>query len=348
MPKRATVRSIAKVAGVSASTAFRALNNHTLVKPATLEKVLDAQRLLEAGESQPVSSPAGLAGIPSAPGSTIGIVMPVATAQDIGRHPSMFVIITSFLAALSTAGVTNTMLVFDENTMRGEDLLTQPMDGYLIIGTSEEQESMILPVLSKAAVPCVLVNRRADAPHVGCVNIDDMAACANATRYLIGLGHTDIAFLGGHSNYQNTKRRMQGYRQAMEEAKLPTVSDFILCGTYSETSGYTLGKRLLSLSRRPTAALCASDPIAIGCMRALEEENLRIPEDFSIVGFGDIEASRCVSPALTTIVQPGVDVGQMAAKVLLQMMCTPMIVNQTLMLQTKMVVRESTAPPRQE
>lgn len=338
--KAITIRSLAKAAGVSPSTVFRALNQDALVAPKTLAKIQAAQRLLEAGDDV---RPASLA-----KPCSIGIIMPSSTAQDIGRHPSMFVIITSFISELSAYGASNSVIVFDESTMRGEDLLGQEQDGYLIIGTSEEQEGMILPALSKAAIPSVMINRRANASYVSSVIWDDIAACLNATRYLIQLGHKKIGFLGGNPNYQNTKRRLQGYANAMVENGLDILPDWIQQGAYTEVSGYSMGQALAKLPHLPTAVLCASDPIAIGCMRALEENGISVPGDISIVGFGDIEASRCITPSLTTVMQPGVEAGKLAAKVLCETISNPAILQQQLMLKTNMVLRNSTAAPKRE
>ena len=340
--KPATIRAIAEAAGVSPSTVFRVMNEPNLVKPSTRAKVQAAQKFLE------TESPKE-AGRNAVPTRSVGVIIPMSTAQNIDRHPSLFVIITSFLSEISNANIANTMLVFDENTMRGEDLLLRPMNGYLIIGTTEEQESLILPVLSRASLPCVMINRHADVPYISSVKLDDRAACADATRYLISLGHRRIVFLGGQKNYQHTKRRLEGYLDAMSEAALPVSEEWIFYGEYSENSGYTMGKMAEGLEIRPTAALCASDTIAIGCIHAMQEKGLSVPEDFSVVGFGDIESSRILTPALTTISQSSVEEGTIAARVLMQMMNSPLIVRDQLMLQTRMIVRSSTgAPPKTE
>ena len=335
--KPVTIREIAQAAGVSPSTAFRALSEEKLVRPATRDRVIAAQKMLENERLKKEERPKAA--------KSVGIIMPVSTAHDLSTRPSMFTIMTNFLSELSANGITNTVLVFDEKSMTVNDLLLQPMDGYLVTDTSEEQENIIIPALSAASLPCVLVNRRAEAPHVSSVNIDDLTACADATAYLISLGHERIAYLGGRKNYQNTKRRLQGYQQAMESAGLPLRDEYILFGDYSETSGYAMGEALLHLPQRPTGVICASDPIAIGFMHRMKDANLSLPEECSIIGFGDIESSRIVSPALTTIAQPSGDVGAIAAKMLIQMINYPVIVNQQLMLQTSMVIRESTDAP---
>ena len=335
--KSITIRDIAQAAGVSPSTAFRALNDQNLVKPATRAKVIAAQQMLENEMSIPKEK--------TRITKSVGIIVPVSTAHDLSGRPSMFTMIGSFLSELSSNGIGNTMLVFDEKSMSISDLLRETMDGYLVADTSEEQENVIIPALSNAALPCVLVNRRADAPFVSSVNIDDKTACADAADYLISLGHRRIAFLGGRKNYQNTKRRLLGYQQALQNAGLSFNEEYAMFGDYSETSGYTMSDALLRMSPRPTAVICASDPIAIGCMHRLKDASLSLPGDCSIIGFGDIESCRLVSPTLTTIAQPSRELGAIAAKTLIQMMNYSVLINQQLMLQTKLIIRESTAAP---
>lgn len=336
--KHATVRDIAIAAGVSTTTAFRALNEEGTVREETRNKVLAARDLLEtqlAGDIPPRRMNE----------KSIGIIMPAATAQDIGRHPSMFVTLSNFLAELAHYGIDNSMIVLDEN-VTGADLVRQGKNGYFIMGTSEEQESIIVPALSRAAIPCVFVNRQSDLPYMSNVSIDDIAACANATQHLIDLGHRQIAFLGGSRNYQNTKLRVQGYRQALRTAGIPENEELVCFGEYTELSGYAMGEKLLKMTPIPTAAVCASDPIALGCMRRMEQAGVRVPEDFSIIGFGNIESSRTSSPPLSTVFQRSVEVGQIAARILVQMIDMPIMVSQKVLLQTEMVIRDSTARPK--
>jgi len=330
--KNVTIRKIAKIAGVSTTTAFRVLSGEGPVKDSTRIKVLAAQDLLENrkdGSTQPEST------------RSVGIIMPAATAQDIGRHPSMFVTVTNFLSEISSRGITNSVIVFDENTTTGESLLSLGKDGFLVTGTSEEQEAIIIPALSQAHIPCVLVNRETNAPFMSCVNIDDFAATVSATEHLLSLGHRKIVFLGGTRNYQNTKRRVQGFQQAMDSHGISLNEGSIFFGEYSELSGYEMAMKMLALKERPTAAVCASDPIAIGCMRALEHSGIRVPDDFSVIGFGNIDSGRTTTPPLTTVFQCSVEVGCVAARVLMQMMDMPIIVSQKVLLQTDLVIRGS-------
>lgn len=337
----ATIRQIAQAAGVSPCTAYRALNKEELVSPATRAKVLAAKRLLENKDERKPEAPVKSS-------ASVGIIMPVSTAHDIGRHPSMFVAMSSFVAGLTAAHVSNTVLVFDENTMRAEDLVGAHMDGYMITGTSLRQEELLIPAISGAGIPCVLINRLSDLPHTGSVNIDDKAAVRKTTEHLIAQGHRRIVFLAGPRNYQHTVRRQQGFLAAMNDAGLPVGEESVLYGDYSESSGFEMAASVLKMQPRPTAAVCASDTIALGCIHRMIGNGLSVPEDFSVIGFGDVESGRTCVPPLSTVSQCSMEVGEIASQMILQMMSSPIIEKQRITLQTKLIVRGTTAPPKTE
>lgn len=335
--KSATMREIAKAAGVSPSTVFRVLKSEVPVSPNTRAKVIAAQQILQSKKN---TTPAETLGRFS-----VGIILPAHSAADLGGHPSLFAIITSFVEELSARGVSNTTIIYDEKTMAPQSLLSTPMDGYLIIGTSEEQERVIVPLLSNAGLPNILINRQAEDVYTSSVNVDDTSSTMDATEYLISLGHRDIAFIGGNKNFQNTRHRLLGYKLAMEKHGLPIRNEYIFFGEFSEQSGYQQGKAILNLYHRPTAGICASDPLAIGCMRCLAENGLHMPEDFAIIGFGNVEASKYVTPSLSTVSQPSKEMGTIAANTLIQMLENPIICFQKIRLKTSLVIRDSTGSP---
>lgn len=335
--KPATIREIAKAAGVSPSTVFRVLNSGASVSPNTRAKVIAAQQILQ---NKKAITPAK-----ESSRFSVGIIMPAHSAADLAGHPSLFTIITSFVEALSSRSVSNTTIIFDEKTMSPQSLIASPKDGYLIIGTSEEQERTLVPLLSEAGLPSLLINRQAKDLHTSSVNVDDTAATMDATEHLISLGHQNIAFIGGNKNFQNTKHRLLGYQIAMERHNLPLENDHILFGEFSEFSGYQQGKTILNMLHRPTAAICASDPLAIGCMRALTEGGLRLPDDFAVIGFGNIEACKYVTPSLSTVSQPSQEMGAIAAATLIQMLENPIILSQKVRLKTNLVLRDSSGSP---
>ena len=330
--RMATVREIAALAGVSPSTVSRVINGNVPVKDSLRNKVLSAiQRLDDMDRSGSAKWTHG----------TVGIIMPTASAMKLAEHPSLYTIVLSFISVLSNHGVGNTTIPLEES-MAG--LNSQNIDGFLVLGTSEDQEDRLLPLLTGIGKPFIFINRFMGDKHASYINFDEEQAIEIAVSYLLKLGHKEIAFIGGNPDFRNTKLRFHSYVNTLRRAGIEPVPEFALYGEYSERSGEELGRRLLSLKKRPTAACVASDPIAIGFMRYLSQQGLRLPQDLSVIGFGDIDACEYVTPALTTISQNSKEIGSVAAESLLQMIKNPIICRQQILLRTKLVVRSSCVP----
>lgn len=328
----ATVREIAALAGVSPSTVSRVINGTAPVKDSLRNKVFSAIQRLDNLERS--NAEEGIHG-------TVGIIMPTASAMKLAEHPSLYTIVLSFISVLSNHGVGNTMIPL-ESSMTG--LASHGIDGYLILGTSEDQENRLLTILNDSGKPYIFVNRFMGNKHASYINFDEEQAIEIAVNHLLELGHREIAFIGGNPDYRNTKLRHMSYVNTLRKAGIEPDPELALYGEYSERSGEELGCELLMLGKRPSAACVASDPIAIGLMRYLSQHGMKLPQDLSVIGFGDIDACEYVTPSLTTISQNSREIGSVAADALLQMMKNPIICRQQILLHTKLVVRNSCAP----
>lgn len=328
----ATVRQIAELSGVSPSTVCRVINGNAPVKQSTRNKVLAAIHKLESASKNDneVFS------------SNVGIIMPTSSALNLAAHPSLYTTVLSFIETISSHFIGNTTILMDES-LGFKDYDSANICGYLILGTSDQQEHDLMPILQKKKLPFVFVNRLMGNKQVSCVNIDDVQATEIAVNYLISLGHKKIAFIGGDQNFPNTKLRYSSYLNTLNTSGIIPDRRYALFGSYSEQSGAELADRLLALPELPTAACVSSDSIAIGFMQKLLSKGLKIPEDISIVGFGNIEASSYVSPALTTISQNSQEMGRVAALVLLQLIENKYICSQQVLIRTSLIVRDSCA-----
>lgn len=329
-----SIREIAKIAGVSPSTVSRALNYGVSVSPAAHKKVEDAIAYLQTDSSRNAA----------ADSHSVGIILSAVVGNDLRGHPSIFAIVSSFADRMADHNITCSTLIYKDAAADIQGLLRRPMDGYFVIGTSEAQDAVILKTLMQKQCPCLVINRNIESPHVSSVNFDDEYSSEMAVNHLIGLGHRRIAFVGGDRQFQNTQRRCSGYLSALKKSGIPVRDSYILFGDYSELSGYQMGKEILSMRQRPTAVYFASDTLAMGCMRYLSDHGLRLPRDMAIIGFGDIEASRYTNPPLTTIAQRDADGGKVAANALIQLMDTPSIAYQKILVKTELVIRESSGP----
>lgn len=329
------IRTIAKVAGVSPSTVSRALNSEVPVSHSARKKIYDAITILRSNSDQKIDDD----------GHCVGIILSSVTADNLAKHPSIYSIVTSFTDQLAAQNVSSKTLIYRDVFNDIDRLLKEPMDGYFVIGTSEDQDAAILEALQKKQTPWLIMNRHIESRRVSYVSLDDEYATESAVNYLIKLGHRRIAFVGGNRDFQNTKRRYSGYLTALEKANIPLREEYVFFGEYSEISGYQQGKKILSLRQRPTAAYFASDTIALGCMNYLTAHGMHLPQDLAIVSFGNIEASRNSVPSLTTIDQRYSDTGKISAKALIQLMETPSIAYQQILVKTKLIIRESSGGP---
>lgn len=328
----ASVREIAKRCGVSPSTVSRVLSNSTPVRDETRTKVLAA--INDYSSTQDPN-----------PRITVGIIMPADSAGDLSSHPAMFTIITSFVSALSSMGIANTTLIYNEND--GIEFLTAHDDcsAYMIIGTSEKQEDSILKQLHSRTAPYLLINRWVQDERASTINYDDEAVSIKAVEHFLKLGHKKIGFIGGDEDYRNTKLRLSGYLTALKRANLPVQDKYIMFGNYTEASGRATGEKVLSLDDRPTAIYIASDPVAIGCIQCFQDHGVLVPQDIAIIGFGDISACTYVNPTLSTISQSSKETGIMAANTIQQLINNPKISRIQMVMKTELVLRESSGRP---
>lgn len=175
------------------------------------------------------------------------------------------------------------------------------------------------------------------------VAIDNRGAARDATRHLIDLGHKRIAYIGGPPDFSLSRDRLKGFRAALSRAGLKPLEDGIHSGDFSLQSGYSAAQGLFSQSRLPTAVFCASDEIAIGAIRAAQEQGLQVPRDISIVGFDDIQMAGFSNPPLTTVRQPTVEFGRRATQMMLQILAGKKLPENRIVLPHELVVRDSTA-----
>ncbi|WP_202799791.1 LacI family DNA-binding transcriptional regulator [Rhodanobacter fulvus] len=181
--------------------------------------------------------------------------------------------------------------------------------------------------------------------QISSVYVDNVAAAGAAVDYLVMLGHREIAFIAGPPSSPICVDRKQGYRLALQRAKLAVDPALMVSGDFSIEAGERAVELLLSQGQSFSAVFCSNDEMAIGAMRALSSHGLRVPEDVSVVGFDDIRFARYTSPALTTIAQPKNALGREAMAMLIELLADPEVPPRKRVLSADLVVRGSTAPP---
>jgi len=191
-------------------------------------------------------------------------------------------------------------------------LVSRQTDGIILLASMSPFGTEILSVENQRRLPivigCETVSLElADFPSV---HIDNIAAAREVTDYLIAQGHRRIAMIYGSESSLLTKDRELGYRKAMNQAKLPIEDGWTVEGQLTITGARKATRELLNHQTRPTAIFCANDEMAIGCLHEVKAAGLGVPSDVSIIGFDDIRYAEVTDPPLTTISQPGEEIGE--------------------------------------
>jgi DNA-binding LacI/PurR family transcriptional regulator len=192
----------------------------------------------------------------------------------------------------------------------------------------------------------VLLNNQHPSEFVYSVMIANVEASIAATQHLIALGHRRIAYIGDRFGHQSDAERLEGYRCALQAARLPLDPQLAVRGDGKPEAAETAMFGLLDLPQPPTAVFCYNDLTALGATRAARRRGLCLPADLSLVGFDDLHISQYFYPALTTIRQPMRKMGRMAMETLLDLI-SGRRGEQNLKVPGELVVRDSTAPPQE-
>jgi DNA-binding LacI/PurR family transcriptional regulator len=225
-----------------------------------------------------------------------------------------------------------------------EEVLSRRPTGVIAVfsGLTDEQRDQ----LATRDIPLVLLDPTGDpghkAPSVGASN---WSGGLSATRHLLGLGHRRIAVITGPEYAMSSRARLDGYRAALDSAGVPADPELVGRGDFLVEGGLTQAQRLLRLPDPPTAIFACNDGQAMGVYQAAHELRLRIPDDLSVIGFDDLPSMRWMTPPLTTIRQPLVEMAAAATTMLLALARGEPLPQSRIELGTDLVVRASTAPP---
>jgi LacI family transcriptional regulator len=330
-----TIVDVARASGVSCSTVSRVLSGYEFVRETTRDRVMEAvQNLGYVANLQARSLAGGHSRI-------IGLLVPNLDNSYVGtiargidqelqranydlmlytthRHPDKESLYVSAIANGLTEGL----------------LLITP----LILTT-------YLDVLREQNFPYVLIDQVDASEDSSVVEATNWQGAYEATRYLIQLGHTRIAFIKGRLAIRSAVDRLRGYKAALADCDIPVREELIIEGDFLQQTGYETTKRLLqSVEPPPTAIFASNDLSAFGAMDAVREWGLRIPDDISIIGFDDIPQASLVYPKLTTVRQPLEEMGKVAVQMLLEQIEDQSRPPQRVALATQLVIRDSCGP----
>ncbi len=330
----ATLRDVARRAGVSIATVSYVLNGTRSVSPEVEARVREAVRALQ-------YRPNRLArGLRRKRTHVIGLVVPDSA------NP-FFAEIARGMEDLSFAHDHSVILCNSDGDPAKEQrylgvLIEQQVDGIALV--SAHATPAHLSMLRQRRIPFVVVDRDLPGLEADCVLADNFQGGYLATRHLLERGHRRIACIAGPSELTPSADRVRGYRRALEEAGIRPREVWVQRGDFRAESGYEAARFFLSLPAkvRPTAIFACNDLMAIGAMRAIGEAGLSIPDDIALVGFDDILLASYVIPPLTTVAQPTYEMGRIAGDLLLRRLGEPDRPPARLILPVRLVVRQST------
>ncbi|GII24631.1 LacI family DNA-binding transcriptional regulator [Planosporangium mesophilum] len=334
-PRRAvTIARIAERAGVSVPTVSKVINGRSDVAAGTRERVEAIIREYGYQRPEKAVSTAPLLELIFHELESAWAIEIIRGVEEVAREADLAVVLSELQGR--------------HTPRRGwiEGVLARRPTGVISVfsGLSPEQRSQ----LDSRGVPFVVVDPTGEpghgTPSIGATN---WSGGLSATRHLLDLGHRRIAVISGPDRVLCSRARLDGYRAAMDAAGLPVERDLIRTGDFHVEAGFAQARALLALPDPPTAIFAGSDLQALGVYEAAREAGLRIPDDLSVVGFDDLPVARWVGPPLTTVRQPLVEMAGAAVRLVLALARGERPEQTRLELSTSMVVRQSTAPPRE-
>lgn len=335
----AGIKDVARQAGVSVGTVSNVINRPEAVLPETRARVLaaieelgyvrsESARQLRAGRSRIMALLVLDMGNPF-------FVDVARGAERAAREAGLGVMVCN--SGQSPAEEAEYLGLFAEQRVCG------------VLVTPADATGRNLEAFSRHHIPFVLVDRVASSPDHCAVSVDDVRGGSLAVGHLLTAGHRSVAYVSGPGDLHQIRNRREGALSALDRAGLgPEALVEIPSDRLDVAAGRDAGVRLLGLVPRPTAVFCANDLLALGVLQSLYAAGVRVPQDIAIVGYDDIEFAAAAAVPLTSVRQPAVVMGRMAADLLLQEADDEDGTHEhrSVVLQPELVVRASSATPR--
>lgn len=329
-----TIKDIARLLGISKSTVSRALSGNADVNPDTKRKVLELARKLDYQPNVVAVS------LKQQRTNTLGVIIP----ETVNRFFAKAVGGIQKMANL--AGFNVIICQSDESYVTEKKnlqaLVSSRVDGLLVSVSRETDRYDHFEAVISKSIPLVFFDRIVEGLEASQVYSDNYEVTKEATHHLIAQGCQRIAFVAGPQHLYNSRNRLRGYLDALKESNIPVRDNYIIQSHYKldKTDEYT--RHLLKMKERPDAVFAINDYAALEMMHAIKKAGLRVPDDIAILGFNNENICRFVEPALSSIDHPAYDMGAAAAEILLNQVRNESIEPVRRLIQSRLVVREST------
>ena len=325
------VREISRKTGFSPATVSNALNHKRGVNKDTAAIIMQAAH--ELGYDRPSRV------------THVNFVLARKTGQVLDEgtfHTGVIEGVERAASSLDMSTIFTTIELADRMSAakQASEIIHETSSAVVLLGTEMAEEDYEL--FKGSEVPLVVVDGWSDHLFLECIVIANESSAFRGVSYLVGMGHREIGYIAGSYRIKNFPLRERGYRRAMREANLPINPAFrVEVGTTVNTAYESMRSWLATNPTLPSAFFVENDIMALGCMRALTERGVRIPEDVSLFGFDDLSFASISNPPLSTMRVPNREMGELAVRTLVNRMREPRSYTSVVHLSTTFVERQS-------
>lgn len=334
----ATLKDVARLAGVSVSTVSHVINGYNDINQETRARVLEAIKQLNYHRNSMAK------GLVKRRSSLIGLIM---FGEGIS-HPFFYQVVRGFIDEIEQRDFNAVLSRVDTENWDSAPILRKMhehrMEGLVVMGVWESHPAAV--AIAQCGIPTVFVDAMMEGRKIASVSSENRRGMYQATEYLIQLGHRRIGFVNVTSGARIFRDRLDGYKAALRDYGIEFDQGLYVESANFEEEGHKVTRDLLSREPGITAIVTASDRVALGVMEELRQEGFSVPGDISVVGFDDIDMARFSSPPLTTVRQHGETMGRRAARHLIDMIEDQNYLGSRITVDTELIIRESTGPAR--
>jgi LacI family transcriptional regulator len=334
-PSETTIHDIARMLKLSASTVSRALNNNPVIREKTRNLII--QKAQEMGYQPNVMA----ANLRTRRTNTIGVILPL-----INRH-----FFSSFVSGVEEVAYQEGFAVaisqsndnFEKETRIARTFFTNRVDGLIVSLGMQTSSFDHLKVFADRGVPLAFFDRVPDEIEAHKIVVDDYRGGYMATQHLLEQGATRVAHIGGPLNLMIYHNRHKGYTDALKKAGIELDDSLVIHNQLTREDGTNAVKTLMQLPDPPDAVFCANDTTALSTILYLREKGIQVPGEVLVVGFSNEPFSEVVTPSISTIRQPGVEMGRKAAELLIEQIHDRGKTEgyKTIVMPTELIIRES-------
>jgi LacI family transcriptional regulator len=312
MKVQVTIKDIARKLNISPSTVSRALKNHPDISEKTKKEV---KRLASELDYKPNSVALSLR---SSKTYTVGVIIP-----EIAHH--FFSTVISGIEAVAYNNGYKVVIAqsnesYEREVLNTEALYSSRVDGMLVSVSKETEDFSHFKDVVDRGLPVVFFDRTAKGLDTSQIVVDDHDGAFQAVEHLIKMGYKRIAHLSGPKALTISEQRLQGYKDALAKYGLPYDEKLVIPTALSMEEGIANTITLLDRDERPDAIFAVTDPVAMGVLTACKQRGVKIPGEIGVIGFSGEPITSLVEPSLSTVSQPGFEMGQLAAMEILRML----------------------------